>query len=167
MSHFPAGQVRSTTPGWPGTKITQGVALGSSRVTLASYSANVNMTVSGAHVIFTTDADKGRFFPILITAYCTAGNQPGGLYPPAVSIGWNPGNTQPYIDWVNQEGIAGITALGYGPGNYQVPADFPIGYTIYNASAPPSTNVVVYVFNTSGASIDTRTFVIWGFYTGG
>ena len=172
MSHLPIGQARSDTPNYPATKITQDVALATQRVMLSTYSADVVLTTTGAKVIFTTASDKGRFVPIMIAAYCTAGLEPGG-FGTAVSIGWNPSNTQPYIDWVNQQSIQSITTGGFGAGNYQVPVDLPIQTKtypfsggIYVASAPPSTDVVVYVVSADGATTDTRTFVITGFYTG-
>lgn len=172
MSHLPIGQVQSNTPNYPATKITQDVALGTQRVMLSTYSADVVLTTTGAKTIFTTAADKGRFVPIMIAAYCTSGLEPGG-FGASVSVGWNPSNTQPYIDWVNQEGIASITTGSFGAGNYQIPSELPIqtkiypfGGGIYVTSAPPSTNVVVYVNQADGATSDTRTFVITGFYTG-
>lgn len=181
MSHLPVGQVRSNTPNWPATKITQGVAHDTQRITLATYAANISLLTTGAKTIFTTDADKGRFVPLQISCYCTTGNQPGG-FGLAVSVGWNPANTQPYIDWVNQEGIEDITTNGFGAGNFQIPQNLPIQCNvdypraetsvvwyqggIYVASAPPSTPVVVYVVSADGAASDLRTFVITGFYTG-
>lgn len=182
MSHLPIGQVQSNTPNWPATRITQAVAHQTQRVTLATYAANVDVTSVGPKFIFTTDPDKGRFVPLHIANYCTAGNLPGG-FGLTISVGWNPANTQPYIDWVNQESIQDITTGGFGAGNYQIPQEIPIQANYdyprvstpipvwyeggqYVASAPPSTNVYVNVVQRDGASIDRRTFVITGFYTG-
>lgn len=182
MSHLPVGQVQSNTPNWPATKITQAVAHHTQRIMLATYSANVDVRTTGAKTIFTTASDKGRFVPLHIAAYCTAGNGPGGTGL-AVSVGWNPGNTQPYIDWVNQQGIERITTGGFGAGNFQVPQNLPIQCNvdyprsespavvwyqggIYVASAPANTPVVVYVISADAATTSLRTFVITGFYTG-
>ncbi len=181
MSHLPVGQVRSNTPNWPASKITQNVAHHTQRIMLATYSANVDLRTTGAKTIFTTDSDKGRFVPLQIAAYCTAGNGPGASGV-AVSIGWNPSNTQPYIDWVNQESIERITTGGFGAGNFQMPQNFPIQCNIdypraetsevwyqggiYVSSAPHSTPIVVQVIQADAASTSLRTFVITGFYTG-
>lgn len=172
MSHLPIGQARSDVPGWPALSINQGYAIGTQRIMLATYSADVSMTTTGAKVIFRTASDKGRFVPFQIAAYCTSGNSPGG-FGLAVSVGWNPVNTQPYIDWVNQEGIERIATGGFSAGNFQIPSELPIqtyqspfSGGIYVSSAPPNTDVVVYVVQADGAAYDTRTFVISGFYIG-
>ena len=181
MSHLPVGQVQSNTPNWPATKITQAVAHQTQRITLCTYVATVNVTTAGAKTIFTTDADKGRFVPLQISNYCSSGNGPGG-FGLTVNVGWNPGNSQPYIDWVNQKGIEDITTGGFGAGNFQIPQNLPIQCNVdypraetsetwyaggqYVASAPPSTVVAVYVQQVDGAATDLRTFVITGFYTG-
>ena len=139
------------------------------------------MTTTGAKPIFTTAADKGQFVPLQIACYCTAGNAPGG-FGLSVSVGHDPFNSQPYIDWVNQQGIEDITTGGFGANNFQVPQELPIQCNfdyprisgsvtwysggIYVSSAPPSTPVVVYVGSADGATTDIRTFVITGFYTG-
>lgn len=172
MSHLPVGQVVNTTPSWPATKITQHVAYQTQKAFFATYQANVDLTLaSGAtQVLFRTATDRGYFFPLWITCFCAQG-QALGASTPSISVGWDSTTTQPYINFVNQKSLQGISTGGFGRGNYVLNATtsncIELETSFYALAAPPNTDVVLKLVASTSATTDLRTFVVAGFYTGG
>lgn len=167
MSHFPAGQPYASGTGWPGTNHLQRQAIDNSNFCMAAYTATINVTTPGATaLLFTTAANRGRFFPLFVQAACVNDTRtPAGIQNPVIDVGWrNPGNAFPYDDWVNQEGLQAVASGGFGPGNYNNLIS--ISYRQYSLSAPASTGVYAYVRTASSATGDKRIVTVVGFYTG-
>lgn len=162
MSHFPAGQPESAA-GFPGTVYTQALALQTDRTRYAIYTATVTMNVSSAGtLLFTTDANRGRFFPVFIIctptpSSSTAASSTG----PSLRVGWF-ARSNPYDNWVNQFGLEGLGNNTFGSGNYDLP-----DLTTWEAmlSAPPSTGIYA-AWAASTAASDQRNLTIIGIYTG-
>lgn len=172
MSHLPVGQVVGTTPSWPATKITQHVAYQTQQALFATYQATVDLTLTAGAIqtLFRTATDRGYFFPLWITCFCTEG-QALGASTPSISVGWDPDATQPYINFVNQKSLQNISTGGFGRGNYVLNATtsncIELETSFYALAAPPNKDVVLKLVARTNATIDLRTFVVAGFYTGG
>lgn len=167
MSHFPAGQVYSTVPAYPANKQTQDEAIATGDTCFAVYTAVVDFNVTGAVLLFTTDANRGRFFPIGINVTAVPNSQNGGTsYPPNTYIGWqNPGKSNAYDNWLSAESLQSISDNLFGSGMYDTTG---LKSPIWNAylSAPASTGVYINITRSNTVIADKRIVSIIGIYTG-
>jgi len=119
------------------------------------YKASVNLKNTGATTIFTTEANKGRFF--CISCWFHADNVSSlGLYAPTVNIGHTAAN---YSDYVSSQAL---------PNSYFASNQFLVlamrGQSGVRISAAPSTPIKANVIQASDAGSYAGTFFIEGFY---
>ncbi len=168
MSHFPAGQVQSDVPLYPAGQATQKLALDTGNAMYDVYSAKVTMFPTGDTLLFTTDANRGRFFPIFIGITAVFGSRAVTSTPPNVFIGWqNPGRSNAYDNWLSNEGLQAIydnAGQRFGAGYYDKTTLTGPSWSAF-LSAPPSTPIYMRVAGTN-TSTDLRVVTIVGLYTG-
>lgn len=162
MSHFPAGQPVSALA--PGTLNTQALALATGNTAFATYSSTLNFGVGATdpYLLFTTAADRGRFFPTKISIAAVFGASNGAVSSsPIVRIGWF-ARSNPYDNWVNQVSMQSILDNTFGAGYYNN-----IDPETWEAalSAPPSTPIYCDLAP-STVTNDIRIVTVSGFYTG-
>ncbi len=126
---------------------------------LVTYVATPNLTAVGANAFFTTEANRGRFFPVDIWV-CPIVNT-GTTATPTFRIGYTNSGTV-YSDWVSGQTFLSSLLLNQ---YFEAPLKADAGGTAPTGrySAPPSTPVVIYVA-TAGAAPCAATFVMRGFY---
>lgn len=105
------------------------------------YSVSPNMTAIGANTIFTTEANRGRFFPVDIWFYPTVAGNASST--PQIRIGYTNSGTI-YSDWVTTTSFLSSLAVGQ---YFEIPLKSDAGGTAPTGrySAPPSTAIVFYV----------------------
>lgn len=163
MSHFPAGQPVSTLAPSP-NPTTQDVAMATGNTEFASYSATLNFGVGGTdpYLLFTTDANRGRFFPtsIVITPVYPSRNGVTASAPTA-NIGWFAGSN-PYDNWVGNFNCISIQDTLFSSSQW---TEVTLQTWQHNKSAPPSTDVYIDLALSTLAN-DYRTVTVFGLYTG-
>jgi hypothetical protein len=165
MSHFPAGQPSSSlAPLAASNVVTQGRAIITGNTHFASYSTTLNFGVGGTdpYLLFTTDANRGRFFPTHIVIAAVKGAFNGlASSAPVAYIGWT-SVSNPYDNWVSNYGCQSILDNQFGAGQWDIA-------TLQTwqgfKSAPPSTDVYINLA-LSGVANDVRTVTVFGIYTG-
>lgn len=125
----------------------------------ASASINLNVNIVSVSALFTTEINRGNFFPILVAVSCQEVYS-GNITNPVFSIGW----TSPsYSDFIANQSLtrAQTSITTFGTGNYEI---FNIGT---KNSASPGTDIKINISTVdTGAIKDVRTISIFGFYTG-
>lgn len=163
MSHFPAGQPYSSV-GPAGAGISQNVAMRLGNASFASYSTALNFGVGATdpYLLFTTDANRGRFFPTKIAIMATVGAFNGlSSSSPNVRIGWF-NRSNPYDNWVSLKAIQSILDNQFGAGMYD---EMELETWEAFLSAPPSTDVYIDLAPSTVAN-DIRIVNVFGIYTG-
>lgn len=130
-----------------------------SLVQLVAHTATPTLTAIGANVIFTTAPDRGRFFPVAVwfnPSINTASNST-----PIVRVGYTNSGTV-YSDWVSSYTFLSSLVAGQF---FDIPLKADAGGTAPTGrySAPPSTDVVLYV-STASVGVCAGQVIIWGYY---
>lgn len=161
MSYFPAGVQYNNTSA---TGIRQNEAMATAEQLFATYSTTLNFDggSTAPYLLFTTDANRGRFFPIKIAIAAVKGSSNGlSSSSPVVRIGWF-NRSNPYDNWVSAASCQSILDNTFGAGYYNN-----ITLQTWEAflSAPPSTDVYLSLVPSSVAG-DFRIVTVLGLYTG-
>ena len=164
MSHFPAGQPYSTVQPSGTYQGTQRNPLEMGNASFATYSATLNFGVGATdpYLLFTTEANRGRFFPTKIAIMAAVGSQNAlSSSAPVVRIGWF-NRSNPYDNWVSLESCQSILDNQFGAGLYDK-----MTLETWEAflSAPPSTPVYIDLAPSTVAN-DIRIVNVFGIYTG-
>lgn len=128
-----------------------------SKCLFAMVTASVDFKQTGTFHFFTTESDRGRFFPTKIVI-CAEHVSSSGVAP-TLDIGKN---SPSYNGWLN----ATLTApnyLLYGSGQYEFPTLTSVTATA--TSADPGTDVYYKIDVASTSTHDTRSIILMGFYT--
>jgi len=167
MSYFPAGWpsvAGGISGGSASSRYYQERAVEDANSMLATYSAALNMGVGATtQLLFTTAADRGRFFPLHVTIAAVYGTAQSlaGVTAPTVRIGWY-ARSNPYDNWVNQVALTAPLQDSFGSGNYNI---VPLETWEAFLSAPPSTPVYLALAPGSGVN-DVRVVTVVGIYLG-
>ena len=159
MSFFPAGIPYNNTFG-----VRQLEAMATGENLLTSYTTTLNFGVGATdpYLLFTTDANRGRFFPTKIAIIAVKGSSNGAVASqPITRIGWF-ARSNPYDNWVSLEACQSILANNFGAGQYD---NMTLQTWEAFLSAPPSTAVYIDLAP-STVTNDVRTVTVFGIYTG-
>jgi hypothetical protein len=163
MSHFPAGQPYSSVA-VAGANVSQALPMSFGNASFASYSATLNFGVGATdpYLLFTTEANRGRFFPTKIAIMAAVGSFNGGIAStPVVRIGWF-ARSNPYDNWVSLKTVQSILDNNFGAEQYN---DMDLETWEAFLSAPPSTGIYIDLAPSTTTN-DVRIVNVFGIYTG-
>lgn len=126
---------------------------------LVAHVSSPTLTAIGANVVFQTAPDRGRFFPTAVWFHPTANTAAGAT--PVVRFGYTNSGTV-YSDWISS--FTFLSSLVAGQFfELSLKADAGGAAPTGRYSAPPSTDVVLYVATASATPVPGQLVVV-GFY---
>lgn len=172
MSHMPIGQA-SPAVRPAGFAVSNSYGVDTANRYFATYAKDVNMETTGTYLLFTTETNRGRFFPTYVQVICQSSFAVSApVNNPVINIGYVLTSAPNYDEWVSQEGLSTVYGdIGTGQWEQGVVEDI-TGIAIRAQqdakSAAPGTNIYLVVQQASSSSViaDIRTVVVAGFYTG-
>ena len=149
----PAGPVGPTPP------VIHDKTPATSLVQIVAYTSTPTLTAIGANTIFTTAANRGRFFPTAV--WFNPSVNTGSTSTPVIRIGYTNSGTV-YSDFVSSYAFLSSLLAGQF---FEIPlkADATGTPPTGRFSAPPSTPIVLYVA-TAGAAPCAGQVIVAGFY---
>lgn len=158
MAYLPLGMTPAAPTG-PDVPVIHDKTPAPTLVPLVSYVATPTLTAIGATTVFTTEANRGRFFPVSV--WFNPSVATGTSSTPVVRLGYTNSGTV-YSDFVSSFTFASSLAQGQF---FEIPlkADATGTPPTGRFSAPPSTAIVFYVA-TAGAAPCAGQVIVTGFY---